>query len=353
MERASTKAERLLQIEALLLAHPEGLTQAEIARRVGVNRSTIYRHLPDLTKRFAVYETDDGRLAVDRDQYLTQVRLTLHEAMAVHLAARLMTSCMDKHNPYAGSALRKLGIALEKLAPLITLHLAASADVMDDAAQRHDPVYLHVLETLTRAWSERRKVQVWHQHGETRQVHDYVFAPYFIEPYAIGQTSHVIGWREPPGALRTFKIERIRRVEKLDEPYEIEPDFDPRALLADAWGIWYTEAEPVEVALRFHPRVAGRVRETRWHHSERLEEQPDGSLLWRAWVAEPQEMLPWIRGWGADVEVLEPEELRRGLMREAKRLIRLYGFDEATTNAPASDDDSYDDLRANALFRGE
>lgn len=61
MERAANKAERLLQIEALLLAYPEGLTQAEIARRLRVNRSTIHRYLPDLTARFAVYETDDGR----------------------------------------------------------------------------------------------------------------------------------------------------------------------------------------------------------------------------------------------------------------------------------------------------
>jgi len=49
MERATGKAERLLQIESLLLAHPDGLTQAEIARRIGVNRSTVYRYLPDLT----------------------------------------------------------------------------------------------------------------------------------------------------------------------------------------------------------------------------------------------------------------------------------------------------------------
>jgi len=136
------------------------------------------------------------------------------------------------------------------------------------------------------------------------------FAPYFIEPYAVGQTTHVIGWREPPGAVRTFKVERIQRIELTARSYAIPGDFDPRELLAEAWGIWYTEAEPVEVVLRFHPRVAGRVRETRWHRSEQIEEQPDGSLVWRARVAEPQEMLPWVRGWGADVEVVEPEELR-------------------------------------------
>ena len=94
--------------------------------------------------------------------------------------------------------------------------------------------------------------------------------------------------------------------------------------MADAWGIWYTEAEPVEVVLRFHPRVARRVLETRWHRNEQTEEQPDGSLIWRAQVAEPQEMLPWIRGWGADVEVVGPPVLRDQMTGEARRLARVY-----------------------------
>jgi len=168
-------------------------------------------------------------------------------------------------------------------------------------------------------------VHLWHRH-ESGRVHEYDFAPYFIEPYAVGQTTHAIGWREPPGAVRTFKIERIQRIEMTAQPYTVPDSFDPRGLLADAWGIWYTESEPVEVVLRFHPRVAHRVRETRWHQSEQVEEQPDGSLIWRAQVAEPQEMVPWVRGWGADVEVLEPPELRERTMGEARRLARAYGW---------------------------
>jgi len=331
MRRAETKAERLLQIEALLLAHPEGLKQAEIAQRLGVHRSTIHRYLPDLTKRFPVYETEDGRLCIDRTAYLVNVRFTLYEALAVHLAARLMATRTDKQNPHAAAALRKLGLSLERLAPRISQHMQQSADVMDTQAQRHDPVYLQVLETLTRAWAEERKVRVWHRHEETGRVVEYVFAPYFIEPYAVGRTTHVIGWREPPGALRTFKVERIERIQLLPERYTIPEDFDPREVLADAWGIWYTEAEPVEVVLKFHPRVAHRVRETRWHRSEQVAEQADGSPLWRAWVAEPKEMVPWIRGWGADVEILSPEEVREALVNEARRLAAMYDFQPIPT----------------------
>jgi len=49
-----------------------------------------------------------------------------------------------------------------------------------------------------------------------------------------------------------------------------------------------------------------------------------GSLLWCASIAEPREMLPWVRGWGADVEVLEPQFLRNQIQNETRLLFQLY-----------------------------
>ena len=335
MERAPNKAERLLQLEQLLLAFPEGLHKAEIARRLGIHRSTAGRYIDELSLRIPIWQ-DGNLLGINRDDYLTYVRLTIHESMALHLAARLMATRTDKHNPHAASAMRKLGYALRRIAPLVSRHLLASAEVMDDQARRHDPVYLEVLETLTRAWSQGRMVHLWHRH-KSGQVYDYDFAPYFIEPYAVGRTTHVIGWREPPGAIRTFKLERIQRIELIARPYEIPEDFDPREQLADAWSIWFTESAPVEVVLKFHPRVTNRVRETCWHRSEQVEEQPDGSLIWRARVSEVQEMMPWIRGWGGDVEVLEPSVLRDRMTGEARRLAETYSWQVSRSSATESD----------------
>jgi len=323
MNRSENKTSRILQIEALLLGHPEGLFQAEIARRLGVNRSTINRYLPDLPAH--IYIEEDGSWKIDRAAYLVNVRFNLHEALAVHLAARLLATRMDRQNPHAAAALRKLGVALEHLAPRISTHLQQSADVMDDDARRHDPTYLQALEKLTLGWADLHKVRVWHRHQDSGRIEEYLFAPYFIEPYAIGQSTYAIGWREPPDALRTFKIERLERTELTREPYTIPLDFNPQVLLADAWGIWYTNAEPVEVVLRFLPRVAERVRETCWHSSQRIEEQGDGSLIWRSRIAEPLEMLPWIRGWGADVVVLEPGSLRQIVITEVEKLKAIYG----------------------------
>lgn len=322
VERAANKAARLSQIEAMLLAHSDGLTQSEIARRLCVHRSTVGRYLPDLPAH--VYVEDDGRWRIDREAYLVNVRLSLHEAMSLHLGARLMANCMDKHSTHAAGALRKLGVALERLAPRISDHLKDSANLMDDSNRRHDPVYMTALETLTQAWSVGRKVRIKYQSSPGKPVQEYTYSPYFIEPYSIGRTSYVFGWREPPSEMRTLKIERIRALEPLDDAYDIPAEFSVDELLSDAWGIWYSDDEPVEVVLKFHPRVAARVRETEWHHSEELEDLTDGHLLWRARVAEPQEMMPWIRGWGPDAEVVAPEGLRQKVAKEMKQAAGLY-----------------------------
>lgn len=326
MAKAENKAARLGQIEALLLAHPEGLIPAEIARKLEVHRSTIMRCLPDLPKHIYVDDLDEGRWKIDRSNYLVHLRLTLHEAMAVHLAARLLATRMDKKNHHAAAALRKVGESLDRIAPRISNHLRLSADVMDDEAQRHDPRYLEVLETLTIAWAEARKVHLWYR-GDQGRINEFVFAPYFIEPYAVGQTTHVVGVFDPQAKRITFKLERIERIEPLPDGYTIPAHFDPGELLANAWGIWYTDGKPETVTLKFHPRVARRVKETRWHRNEQVVEQPDGSLIWEAKVAAPQEMLPWVRGWGADVEVLQPKLLREELMGEARAMAELYGWD--------------------------
>jgi predicted DNA-binding transcriptional regulator YafY len=316
---------RIAQIEELLWAHPEGLSRARIAERLGVTRSVISKYLDHNDLPASIYEDDldGGKLKVDRCADLMRVAFSLHEIAALHMATRLLATHMDKHNPHAASALRKLGIALTRFERNISKHLLDSADVMDAATAYRDPVYLQVLQTLTESWSTGCLAEIEHR-KDNGTISRYLFAPYFIEPYAPGHSAYVIGRREPEGVVRTLKIERIRSARLTLHRYEIPPDFDVRALLEDAWGIWTSDGEPEEVVLRFHPRVAGRVRENRWHRSQRIEECADGSVEWHAQIAEPREMMPWVRGWGADCEVLAPAWLREELAAEAARLKELY-----------------------------
>ena len=56
------KGERVAQLELLLRSHPEGMRRAEIARRLGVHRSTISRYVEDLSEKIDIYEENNLKL---------------------------------------------------------------------------------------------------------------------------------------------------------------------------------------------------------------------------------------------------------------------------------------------------
>jgi CRISPR-associated endonuclease/helicase Cas3 len=323
---------RILEIRDFLASVPEPVTRNALARQFNVSRHTIYRDLLKVEQITPISETLDGRIYIDRRHYAVNVRFTIHEAMAIYLAARLLARRMDRRNRHAASALRKLAHALENFAPEISRQMELSADMVDSDEQQLDQTYLAVLETLTQALADRRWVNLWYHKDKNGEQKVYRLATYFIEPYAIGQTTYVVGLLENTSRLYTFKIERIAKVELQGESYTIPADFNITAYLADAWGIWTSSAEPVQVALRFSREVAYRVKETRWHHLQEVEEQADGSLIWRVRIANLTEMLPWIQGWGPQVEVLEPLPLREQMLDQARRTVDLY-----CKNAPNGD----------------
>ena len=310
MEPQSNKAARLEQIKHLLLRHKEGLTISEIARHIGVNRSTVWHYYYDADLPHTHYEMgSDKRIRLNTDRLNFDISLDLNEALALYLAVRMFTTRMDRHDPSAASAMRKISHAVEPIAPEISRSMAMSADRADGDDQLKDPIYIEVLGKLTKAWASGRQVQINYASERSGEDHGYIFCPYFIEPYAIGQTTYVIGVLADTEQIRTFKIQRIKSAQILPVTYSIPRDFDANVYLENAWGIWVGDNHPVEVVLCFSAKVAKRVKETRWHRKEHIEEQPDGSILWRAQIAEPREMIPWVMGWGKEVTVLAPINL--------------------------------------------
>jgi predicted DNA-binding transcriptional regulator YafY len=67
------------------------------------------------------------------------------------------------------------------------------------------------------------------------------------------------------------------------------------------------------------------VREEIWHPSQVIVDQPDGSLIWSVEIAGTLELVAWIRGWGHEVEVLEPAALRADIAASLRKAAERYG----------------------------
>ncbi len=317
MGRSLSRAARLREIENMLFRSANGLRVAEIARACGVNRRTIYRDIDLLSEAGVPIWQDEGRYGIIREQYLATVRLRFSEAVALYIAARLLARHADEHNPHIVSALNKIAAAFPD--PLAG-HISRTAETIQNRPVNAS--FVAVLEVITLCWAENHKVRIWYRSPRSGAVHERTLSPYLVEPSSSGGL-YVIGFDDWAQDIRTFKLERLEKAERLPDTYTIPPQFDAATYLADAWGIMPGDAL-TEVELRFSAAVAALIRERIWHPSQKLEELSDGAIRMVVRVADPREMRPWIRSWGAEVEVIRPEELRQEMVEEARRLTQVY-----------------------------
>ncbi|CAG1014433.1 hypothetical protein ANRL4_05211 [Anaerolineae bacterium] len=320
--RAESRAARLHRVEEILYnAPPAGLAMKDIAKRCGVDRSTIWKDIRALLANGVPIWDDSGHYSILRERYITSVRLNVHEATALFLAARLLTRYSDTNHPHVARAIEKLAAAMPK--DMMQTHIRLAAGVV--RTRRDHPDLTRVLERLTEAWAERKRIRLWQKSKEADPAQARLFDPYFIEPSGVGYSLYVIGWDHFRNDLRTFKIDRLARVEVTSERFTPREDFDPYRYLHNAWGINWGSGEEIEVRLQFPPgRVADRVRESEWHYSQKLENLQDGGCVLSVKVGSTLEMKPFIRQWGADCVVLSPEVLRREIAEEMRQAAKNY-----------------------------
>ncbi len=322
MKRPDSRIERIEQIERMLAQHPKGLTTGELAREFGVDATTIFRDLEILQSMGTGLIKEKRRYILDHRRSLHSVKLSLNELLAIYLAVRLLSRHSDEHNPHVVKALEKLADTLRAKSPLIARHIEQAATAVRSRQTRRE--YVEALEVLTQGWAEGKKVRLRYRSYTKDETTERTFAPYFIEPSGIGYACYVIGYDELRKAIRTLKVERVYEARLTEERFTIPESFDPQRLLASAWGVIWRDEGEIEVTLRFAPSVVRRVKESTWHHSQRVEDLPDGSCLFTVKVGSTQEVRPWIRGWGAAVEVLAPAEFREEMIEEVREMAKLY-----------------------------
>jgi proteasome accessory factor B len=258
LEGKRDRLARLLSVLRVLHAHGEGgVTPREIARRTGMSPRTVYRDLNALQNEMQVpLWSEGGKWGVQPGAFLPAMRLTLQEAMAVFLAARLMTRYTDRFDPSLASAFSKLE---EGLPDAMHGHVERTLDEM--AGRRTDEAYNRRVEDLTRAWAEQRVVRFQYvpagydgdREPEWREVR-----PYLLEPSLETHALYLIGFDEGRDALRTFKVERILDLSLTPRRFEAPAEEALATALRPAWDIiWDQPTTEVVLPVR---AVGGRAR---------------------------------------------------------------------------------------------
>jgi len=318
-----TRLYRLLQMITLLRSGRRYDADA-LAQELGVSRRTVFRDLNLLEAAGIPYYFDEEvrSYTINRSFFLPAINLTVDEALALLLATRKLIARqrlpLFQHATRAAVKVESaLPSALQEYCGSILDHVdvrwppVADGEVLDENFNR-----------LRQAIIDRRKVQLHYRSLYEGRTIRTTLSPYKLT--FIHRAWYVIGHSSAHNDVRTFKVTRIENIHVLEEKYCYDGQFSLDDYLGHAW-VMIPEGRRYRVRLQFTPKVAQNVSEVAWHRTQRSEFLPDGSLRFEVDVDGLNEISWWILGYGDQVKVLHPPQLRDRIQRIAHSMTRLYG----------------------------
>jgi predicted DNA-binding transcriptional regulator YafY len=295
-----------------------------LAAELGCVRRTVYRDLDAL--QYAgfpvVSEKRDGRVFY---RFLESFRIgdvpfTPDEILALAFGADLLRSLEGTvFHDSIRSALQKIRAGLSPELADYLARLGESFRVLPGPHKNYAR-FRETIQALNDAVLRRRTLRMRYRTGSTGKV-----STRDLDPYRVWYRSgglYVVGFDHRSGEIRTFAVERIQRLETTERRFEVAAGFDFDRWTASSFGV---VAEPAtQVRIRFDPRWATYVEEHTWHPSQTLSPLPGGGVELAMQVGGESELRAWILSFGAGAEVLEPEALRRDVVRELEAARSRY-----------------------------
>ncbi|HDQ39778.1 MAG TPA: WYL domain-containing transcriptional regulator [Desulfonatronum sp.] len=309
-----------------MLCRSGGITINQMARELEVDRRNVYRIL-DLIQDmgFPIYdEVTFGRQKtwkMDPDYALKlpnitlpNVRLTIGEIIALHLLRAESTL-------YAGTEIEtRIDSAFAKLSQFVpngfygqikklnTLFVS-NKKLTKNYAGKED-----IIDALSGAMLNNTPCVVGYHSFSTDQEKTFRIDPlHFFE----SNGGLYLFVRVPRyGDIRILAVERIMKIDVLDERFDYPEDFNPEEKLSQAFGMVYDD--PIDLEVVFSVGQAKYIKERVFSPDQEIIEHPDGSITLKMQTSGWYDVKRWILGFGAEAVVVRPEEMREEIVEELK-----------------------------------
>lgn len=310
-----------------LSARRYGASLKDLSSELEVSTRTIRRDL-DMISRMGFPLTEEvvdefGRKNWKlKDDAGDALGFNLTEAVSLYLGRRFL-------EPLAGtlfwegaqSAFRKIRARLGETA---LEYLETIADAFhqtstgfSDYSQKAD-----LIDSLMVGIEDQRTTHITYRSARLTKPAEYKLQPYGIV-YHEGSL-YLVAFVPKYKEIRHFKIDRMQDSDVQADHFERPDSFNLSTYLAETFGLHRSDTPLAHVRIRFHDWAARYVAESRWHASQKLSEQSDGSLIAEFEVRETYELKRWLLSFGASATVLEPQSLIEELTRDLQSTLQLY-----------------------------
>lgn len=179
------------------------------------------------------------------------------------------------------------------------------------------------LQELYRAISERIEIQIEYHSFQREESKSYVLQPHLLKEYR--NRWYIIGYSEKRGHYITFALDRIESLALGDNFFKRQADFNANRFFKHSFGITAVHDSPIhDVVLRFDNKVAQYVKSQALHRSQQIIEEKADHILVKYELMLSYELEQAILGYGEEVQVIEPLELRERIIERIKAMGKNY-----------------------------
>ena len=216
--------------------------------------------------------------------------------------------------------------------------MIAATTVMDPKMKSKDITMKYKLDTLFRCIQKKKKVKFRYQKpgGERAVNYEYEVSPYALSLYEEEYylTAAFAAGKSYSNTPFSFKVSRMERVEETDEPARKIGEFD---ILSDGGGFadiqtyrrvmmnMWSGIQPREIVIRVEHFLSDSKLVL---SAERVKENGDGSLTVYMKSIVNTGLYQTLARYGDGVEILKPEEARKGYVEYLKRMLDVYEKEE-------------------------
>jgi predicted DNA-binding transcriptional regulator YafY len=320
------RTERFYRIQQLL-QNRRLVSKQEFLDVLEVSPATFKRDLEYLRDRFQapiVYDPDheayrfDDKVADSAVWQLPGLWFSADELVALFTMDRLLAHLEPGVLSEVIAPFRKRIQALLASGELGAAEVTNRIRVLTMGARAIEPAGFR---TVATALLSRRRLRIRHQRRADGETVEREISPQRLVHYR--DNWYVDAFCHKRQALRTFAVDAIVQATVLDKDAKDVGDESLDRHFASGYGI-FAGSETQQAVLLFSASRARWVSRESWHPSQLGRLQLDGSYLLEFPYAHEPELVMDILKYGADVQVLAPESLRRAVADQHEQAARLY-----------------------------
>ena len=290
---------------------------------------TIQRDLERLEPKFQI--SSDGHKPAGwfwtKDAFQFDIPgMTTHAALMfkmvqLHLGHLLPQSCLELLGPHFKQSER----VLADINPQPVASWPEKVAVVSRGLQLQPPaipedILYHVYQGLLFS----RQLKVMYRRRGDDEAQERIVNPLGL--VVVEQIHYLVGTFWNYQDVKQLAIHRMEEVTLLDTPALPCPGFNLNDYVA-AGEFGYPEGDGMlKLKVLFDSWIANQLMETPLNPTQKLTPQKDGRVLLEAKVLDTAQLRWWLQGFGAQVEVLAPQNLRAKFIEQAKRSARMYGL---------------------------